>query len=90
MAYEAAVGQGREPFEWRAMEGLPCGCVAVAYEARGMGLVLVNVEAKGPLCGATDHQIGRTLTVGEPADLAPATDREPGNPSIDPPDTMSA
>ncbi|HAK57049.1 MAG TPA: hypothetical protein DCP38_16450 [Acidobacteria bacterium] len=72
------------------MEGLPCGCVAVAYEARGLGLVLVNVEAKGPLCGATDHQIGRTLTVGEPADLAPAADRELGSRSIEPPDIVSA
>jgi hypothetical protein len=71
MAHEAVVGQAGSPFEWRAMEGLACGCVVVAYEARGLGLLFVNVEAKGPLCATTAHEIGRTLTVGDASDLDP-------------------
>lgn len=64
-----AVLRVADPFEIRAMETLPCGCVAVAYEARSLGVLTVNLEAKGPHCVMPTHAQGRTLQVGEAGDL---------------------
>ena len=64
-----AVPRVGDPFEMRAMETLPCGCVAVAYEARSLGLLMVDLEAKGPHCVLMTHAQGRTLQVGEAGDL---------------------
>lgn len=52
-------------FEMRALESLPCGCVAVAYEARALGVVLVSVEAKGPHCVLPEHDVGMALQLGD-------------------------
>ena len=52
-------------FEMRALESLPCGCVAAAYEARSLGVVLVSVEAKGPHCVLSEHEAGKALQLGD-------------------------
>jgi len=56
-------------FELEALEGLPCGCVAVAYRARPWGFAVVSLEAKGPYCTLAGHEIGEILQLGDPTDL---------------------
>ena len=45
-----------------ALHALPCGCVAAVYKASD--LELVSLEARGPHCLYTQHQMGRVLGVG--------------------------
>jgi hypothetical protein len=56
-------------FEFEALEGLPCGCVAVAYRARPWDVTMISLEAKGPHCVFPGHRSGQVLHFGEPADL---------------------
>ncbi len=54
-------------FEFEALEGLPCGCVAAAYRARPWDVALVSLEAKGPHCVFPGHRMGQVLHFGDPA-----------------------
>lgn len=56
-------------FEFEALEGLPCGCVAVAYRARLWDVTMISLEAKGPHCVFTGHRAGQVIHFGETADL---------------------
>lgn len=56
-------------FELQELEGLPCGCVTVTYQARPWGIAVVSVEAKGPHCILAGHTVGEILQLGDPADL---------------------
>jgi hypothetical protein len=66
----------RTAFELEALEGLACGCVAVAYRTRPWGFVVVALEAKGPHCILADHTVGQILQLGDPADLAPENEED--------------
>lgn len=72
MRTATAVGTRPRPaarFEFEALEGLPCGCVAVAYRARPWELSMISLEAKGPHCVFPGHCAGQVLHFGEPAEL---------------------
>ena len=56
-------------FELEALEGLPCGCVAVAYRARPWEMTMISLEAKGPHCVFPGHRAGQVLHFGEPAEV---------------------
>ena len=69
MTTATVLRQGNKPptvFEFEALEGLPCGCVAVAYRARPWDVALVSLEAKGPHCVFSGHRAGQVLHFGEP------------------------
>ena len=53
-------------FEFEALEGLPCGCVAVAYRSRLWDVTLVSLDAKGPHCVFAGHRAGQVIHFGEP------------------------
>ena len=50
-------------FEFEALEGLPCGCVAAIHRTLDPGLAVVSLEAKGPYCGEDTHRAGRVTAV---------------------------
>jgi hypothetical protein len=52
-------------FEFEALEGLPCGCVAVAYRARVWDVTMISLEAKGPHCVFSGHLAGQVIHFGE-------------------------
>jgi hypothetical protein len=56
-------------FEFEALEGLPCGCVAAAYRARPWDVAVVSLEAKGPHCILTGHTSGQILRLGDPSEF---------------------
>jgi hypothetical protein len=56
-------------FEFEALEGLPCGCVAAAYRARPWDVAVVSLEAKGPHCILSGHSNGTVLRLGDPAEF---------------------
>ena len=56
-------------FEFEALEGLPCGCVAVAYRAWPWEMTMISLEAKGPHCVFPGHRAGQVLHFGEPAEV---------------------
>jgi hypothetical protein len=56
-------------FEFEALEGLPCGCVAVAYRSRLWDVTLVSLDAKGPHCVFAGHRAGQVIHFGEPDGL---------------------
>lgn len=58
-------------FELEALEGLPCGCVSVAYRTRPWGFIVAVLEAKGPYCTLPGHAVGQILQLGDPAELEP-------------------
>jgi hypothetical protein len=68
MTTTSVLRQSKPPtvFEFEALEGLPCGCVAVAYRARPWDVALVSLEAKGPHCVFPGHRAGQVLHFGEP------------------------
>jgi hypothetical protein len=69
MMTTAAVIRKSKPaavFEFEALEGLPCGCVAAAYRARPWDVALVSLEAKGPHCLFSGHRMGQVLHFGDP------------------------
>lgn len=56
------------------LETLPCGCIAGDFRASALGVEIISLEAKGPLCLRPAHRVGETLELGdlhddEPADL---------------------
>ena len=53
-------------FEFEALEGLPCGCVAVAYRSRLWDVTLISLDAKGPHCIFAGHRAGQVIHFGEP------------------------
>lgn len=53
-------------FEFEALEGLPCGCVAAAYRARPWDVAMISLEAKGPHCVFPGHRMGQVLHFGDP------------------------
>ena len=53
-------------FELEALEGLPCGCVAVAYRSRLWDVTLISLDAKGPHCVFAGHRAGQVIHFGEP------------------------
>lgn len=53
-------------FEFEALEGLPCGCVAVAYRSRLWDVTLISLDAKGPHCVFAGHRAGQVIHFGEP------------------------
>jgi hypothetical protein len=59
-------------FEFEALEGLPCGCVAVAYRARVWDVTMISLEAKGPHCVFPGHRAGQVIHFGETEDEAEA------------------
>lgn len=69
MRTEAAVPVKRTrpatTFEFEALEGLPCGCVAVAYHARLWDVTMISLEAKGPHCVFPGHRAGQVIHFGE-------------------------
>jgi hypothetical protein len=72
MRTSAAVVSRARPaarFEFEALEGLPCGCVAVAYRARPWEMTMISLEAKGPHCVFPGHRSGQVLHFGEPAEV---------------------
>ncbi len=52
-------------FEFRALEALPCGCVAVDYVAQTLALDVVALEVKGPHCTVGHHTNGSLLALDE-------------------------
>ncbi len=65
----AAVVRKSKPaavFEFEALEGLPCGCVAAAYRARPWDVAMISLEAKGPHCVFPAHRMGQVLHFGDP------------------------
>ena len=56
-------------FEFEALEGLPCGCVAAAYRARPWDVAVVSLEAKGPHCILAGHASGQVLRLGDPEEF---------------------
>jgi hypothetical protein len=52
-----------------ALEGLPCGCVAAAYRARPWDVAVISLEAKGPHCILSGHNIGQILRLGDPSEF---------------------
>jgi hypothetical protein len=48
-------------FQFHALAGLPCGCVAAAYRSIEWAVAMVSIEAKGPHCVFPGHDVGRTL-----------------------------
>ena len=63
-------------FEFEALEGLPCGCVAAAYRARPWDVAVVSLEAKGPHCILAGHASGQILRLGEPEEFDEEGDSE--------------
>jgi len=55
--------------ELEALEGLPCGCVAAAYNARPWDVAVVTLEAKGPHCNLAGHEMGQILRLGDPSEF---------------------
>jgi hypothetical protein len=49
--------------EFESFQALPCGCVAGEYRAMPWALNLVRVEAKGPHCFRTEHEVNQVLDV---------------------------
>ena len=43
------------------LQALPCGCVAAVYRAQPLEAEIVSVEARGPHCLYSQHQVGRVL-----------------------------
>jgi hypothetical protein len=43
------------------LQAWPCGCVAAIYRAQPLDAEVVSVEARGPHCLYSQHQIGRVL-----------------------------
>ena len=56
-------------FEFEALEGLPCGCVAVAYRSRLWDVTLISLDAKGPHCILAGHTNGQVLRLGDPVEF---------------------
>jgi hypothetical protein len=48
-------------FQFHALAGLPCGCVAAAYRSVEWAVAMVSIEARGPHCVFLGHEVGRTL-----------------------------
>lgn len=46
-----------------ALHALPCGCVAAVYQTQPLDTEIVSLEARGPHCVYSSHQIGRVLGV---------------------------
>lgn len=44
-----------------ALHALPCGCVAAVYRAQPLDTEVVSVEARGPHCLYSQHQVGRLI-----------------------------
>jgi hypothetical protein len=63
-------------FEFEALEGLPCGCVAAAYRARPWDVGVVSLEAKGPYCILAGHASGQILRLGDPEEFEEEDDSE--------------
>lgn len=57
--------------EFESFEALPCGCVAGAYRAMPWSLNLVRLEAKGPHCPRTEHELNHVLDVDIEEDADP-------------------
>jgi hypothetical protein len=55
--------RGRQALQYAldTLHGLPCGCVAAVYHAQPLDAEVVAVEARGPHCLYTQHQVGRVL-----------------------------
>ena len=53
-------------FEFEALEGLPCGCVAVADRSRLWDVTQISLDAKGPHCVFAGHRAGQVIHFGEP------------------------
>lgn len=61
-------------FELEALDGLPCGCVSVAYRTRPWGFLVAVLEAKGPYCTHAGHTVGQILHLSDPVELEPDED----------------
>jgi hypothetical protein len=72
MTAAAVQGGSRRPstsFVFEAFEGLPCGCVAVAYRARPWDMHMISLEAKGPHCVFPGHRVGQVMHFGDGVEL---------------------
>jgi hypothetical protein len=70
--------------EFESFEALPCGCVAGAYRAMPWELSLVRLEAKGPHCPRTEHELNQVLGVEvEDADEEDVADLTGAEDSLD-------
>jgi hypothetical protein len=49
---------------------MPCGCVAAAYRSFQWGVGMVSIEAKGPHCILSGHELGRVLEETEAPGIA--------------------
>jgi len=50
-------------YAFDAFHALPCGCVAGIYKAQPWDVEVVSLEARGPHCLDSEHQMGRLLGV---------------------------
>ena len=57
----------------RALETMPCGCVAGVYQARPSVVEVEFVEAKGPHCVFARHRTGHVTRLGVPETLVAET-----------------
>ena len=66
--------RGRQALQYAldTLQALPCGCVAAVYRTQPLDTEIVSVEARGPHCFYSQHQIGRVLglSTGESARLS--------------------
>ena len=49
-----------------ALHALPCGCVAAVYRTQPLATEIVSLEARGPHCLYSQHELGRVLGLTEP------------------------
>ncbi len=55
--------------QFQSFESLPCGCVAAVYRVPQVEVEVELVEARGPHCLDTEHQIGRVIRLGHPTEI---------------------
>lgn len=60
-------------FEFHALAGLPCGCIAAAYRSYEWAVAMVSLEAKGPHCVLRGHQMGEILQLNDIFDASQLT-----------------
>ena len=49
------------PYALDALHALPCGCVAAVFRTAPHDTEIVSLEARGPHCVHSQHQLGRVL-----------------------------
>lgn len=55
--------RARQPWHYAldTLHALPCGCVAAVYRTQPLETEVLSLEARGPHCVYTQHEVGRVL-----------------------------